>query len=441
MNRLISCLVRCFSFGRKNKKQRRTLQQKLSKRKLHKTNHMIYRTLVFVVMKLLFEKKLGITYKYKVNPRDFTAPFIVVGNHVSRLDYIYSSLALLPHSFNYVAAYNEFFRSHLAFFLRLMQVIPKKNFVSDIYAIREIKRVIRENGNIILFPEGISSVSGANQPCAIASGKLLKHLGLPVLRIGISGGYLTSPRHCLNEHPGRVDVEVDLLFTPEQLSKLSHKEIQTKLDRAIYHNDYEWNKAARVSFNGKGQMTKNLHYVLYWCPKCGVEFTMMDKGNRIFCMNCGNGAELNEYYDLVPLDNSCVIPETPRIWWDMQRELAREEAKAENFMLCERVKLGTLPKYKYIKNQKASEITGEGELTLNHKGLGFIGSRDGMPFSFLIDAKNIPTLGICSEMSQFFTYVNGEFLEFFPSRKSVAKWLLTTEENHRLAGGLWKDID
>ena len=423
-----------------NEQPDQTLQKKLVRRRLHKPNYIIYRILAFVVVKLMFEKKYGVTYSYKVNPRDFKAPFVVVGNHASRLDYIFSSLAVLPHSLNYVAGYNEFFRDHLAFIFRLMQAIPKKNFVNDFYTIREIKRIISKKGNIMIFPEGMSSISGSNQPCAIASGKLLKHLGLPVLRIGISGGYLTSTKYCLDERPGRVDVEVDLLFTPEQLAELSENEIQTKLNQAIHHDDYEWNKTARVKFDGQGQMAKNLHDMLYWCPRCGAEFTMKGEGSTITCTACGNGAQLNDYYDLIPLDEACVIPETPRVWWDKQRDLARELVKDESFTLREQVKLGTLPKSKYLKDQKTSEISGSGELTLDRSGLRFAGQRDGQPFAFSIDACKLPTYGMCTDMSRFYTFVDGEFLEFFPESRSVAKWLLTTEENHRRAGGLWQNF-
>ena len=419
---------------------RPTLAQKLTHRKLHKPNYIVYRILSFAVLKLMLEKKYGVTYTYKVNPREIKAPFIVVGNHASRLDYIFATLAFLPHSLNYVAGYNEFFRSHLAFIFRLAQAIPKKNFVTDIYTIKEIKRVTRENGNVILFPEGMSSISGGNQPCAIASGKLLKHMGLPVLRLGIAGGYLTSPKYCLDERPGRVEVEVDMLFTPEQLAALSEDEVQTELNRAIHHDDYEWNKTARVRFEGNGHMAKNLHNMLYWCPRCGAEYTMRDEGNRIYCASCGNGAELNEYYDLLPFDEACVIPETPRVWWEMQRANARELIKDEAFILREQVKLGTLPPYEYLKNQNTSEITGEGTLTLMRAGLSFEGTRDGRPFSFSVDAKNLPTYGMCTDMSRFYTFVDGEFLEFFPAGDTVAQWLLVTEENHRLTGGLWKDF-
>ncbi|MDR1620722.1 MAG: 1-acyl-sn-glycerol-3-phosphate acyltransferase [Clostridiales bacterium] len=414
------------------------LQQKLLLRRLHRPNYIIYRILTFFVVKLMLERKYNVTYTYKINPREYQAPFVVVGNHASRLDYIFSSLAFLPHTLNFVAGYNEFFRAHLALIFRLMQAIPKKNFVSDIYTIKEIKRVLNDRGNIMLFPEGMSSISGGNQPCAIASGKLLKHIGLPVLRIGIAGGYLTSTKYCLADRPGRVDVEVDILFTPEQLAKLSEKEIQRRLDEALYHDDYEWNKTARVAFQGGGNMAKNLHDMLYWCPKCGAEFTMRGEGDDIVCGACGNGARLNEYYDLIPLDETCVIPDTPRVWWDMQRAIARERVRDENFSLREEVELGTLPPYKYLKKGNTSEITGRGTLTLDHSGLRFEGERESGPFRFFIDAKSLPTYGMCTDMSRFYTFVDGAFLEFFPKSRSVAKWLLTTEENHRHVGGAWR---
>jgi hypothetical protein len=48
------------------------------------------------------------------------------------------------------------------------------------YAVKQITRVIKQAGRIIIMPEGMSSISGANQPCAVGSGQLFKYLGVPV---------------------------------------------------------------------------------------------------------------------------------------------------------------------------------------------------------------------------------------------------------------------
>ena len=171
-------------------KQKQTLQQKLAARKLSPPSALIYRILV-TVMRMLYKKKLGITIEHEVDLKQYQGPYIVVANHASRLDYLYASMAFFPHTLNFVAGYNEFFRSHLAFIFRLLNVIPKRNFVPDTYTIREVTRILNKGGRVVLFPEGMSSISGANQPCAIGSGKFLKHFKIPVLMMKISGGYLT----------------------------------------------------------------------------------------------------------------------------------------------------------------------------------------------------------------------------------------------------------
>ncbi|MDR1800369.1 MAG: 1-acyl-sn-glycerol-3-phosphate acyltransferase [Lachnospiraceae bacterium] len=419
------------------KGNKKTLQEQLLERSINRPNAIIYRLLVFFVIKLGFKKKYNVHFDYRIDPKKLKPPFIVVSNHASRMDYVYTSLAFLPHRLNYVVGNNEFFRSHLTFILRLMQAIPKKNFVNDTYAMRQMLRVIKKKGVLCLFPEGMSSISGANQPSAIGTGKVLKMFDCPIYMTKISGGYLTSTKHCLDERPGRVDVEVDKLFSREDLKKMTGEEIQKALDEAIWHDDYEWNKSARVEYAGKGQMAKNLQDMLYYCPQCKTELTMETKGNLIYCKKCKKGAELNNYYDLVPYGEESVIPETPRAWWNLQRHEAKVIVSDPNFELREHVRLGVIPKYSYLKNNDTSEICGEGELVLNKEGLHFDGTREGKPFKFSIKPKSLPTYGMCTDMSRFYTFATGEFLEFYPSTRSVAKWLLCTEENHRNAGGMW----
>jgi hypothetical protein len=167
---------------------------------------------------------------------------------------------------------------------------------------------------------------------------------------------------------------------------------------------------------------------------------MRGEGNVIACSACGNGATLNEHYDLIPLTEDCVIPETPRVWYDQERAQVRSWVQQEDFELREQVRLGALPKDKYLQNQETSEIVGAGELVLNRDGLHFEGTRAGEPFTFTIKPENLPTYGMCTDVSRFYTFVDGEFLEFYPEHETVAKWFLATEENHRRAGGLWKDF-
>ena len=110
---------------------KKTLQERLYKKTLHKPLFLLYFILVQTIVKILFYKKLGISFHYRLNKKDIPSQYILVCNHASRMDYIYASLAVLPHTLSYVVGYNEFFRSHLRLIFSLVQVIPKKNFVAD----------------------------------------------------------------------------------------------------------------------------------------------------------------------------------------------------------------------------------------------------------------------------------------------------------------------
>ncbi len=418
-------------------KQKRTLQQKLALKHTKKPPAIIY-LLLINIWRLFLNKKLGIKFTFNARPSKDKNPYILISNHASRVDYLYTAPAVLPHRLNYVVGYNEFFRSHLYPIFKLMQVIPKRNFVPDPHTIKEIIRVIRQGGRVCMFPEGMSSISGGGQPCAIGSGKLLKFLGVTVYYTKIAGGYMTNTKHCLDQRPGRVEIVVDKLFTPEQLKTLSADEIQETLNRELAHDDYTWNKQQRVKYNGSGEMAKNLHDLLYLCPKCGGLYTMRAKGDIIRCEACGNGARVNEYYDLVPLDDTSEVPETISHWYELQRERAKAEVSDSGFHFSERVQLGVLPKYKRLKKGATSIVAGDGTLSLSREGLKFEGTKHGEPFSFMLSTDAVPTYGMCTDISRFYTFYRSEFYEFYPERNDTMRWFHLTEELHRICDGKWR---
>ena len=99
-----------------------------------------------------------------------------------------------------------------------------------------------------------------------------------------------------------------------------------------------------------------------------------------------------------------------------------------------------IPKTEYLKNEATSYIVGEGTLTLDKTGLSYTGTKNGEAWSFHIDSKNLPTYGMCTDVSRFYTFVDGEFMEFYPEHNVVEKFFLATEELHRLNGGKWQDF-
>ena len=419
--------------------EKKTVEKQIHGRKITHPNG-LYNALG-LVWKLFVYPKYNVHYSFKTDFRKIDGPFFFISNHASRLDYIFVGAPLLPLRMNFVAGYNEFHRSHLSLVFNLLKVIPKKNFTPDLYTVKEISRVIRSGHGVCIFPEGMSSISGANQPVALGTGKLFKHHKVPVYYSVIRGGYLTSPKYNLRDRSGYVEVEYDQLFTVEDLENMTPEQIEDKINRAIYHDDYAWNKLHKHRYDIGENGAEDLEDLLFWCPKCGRQHTMTTKGNTIFCKECGNGATLLDTYELVPFDDSCVIPETQTAWFNQERELIRQEVQDENFCLEEPVKLGMLPEYELLKNQATSEIVGEGILRLDRTGLTYTGTKNGEPFTFHLNSKTLPTYGMCTDLSRFYTFLDGEFVEFYPEHRVVEKFFLATEELHRLNGGKWKAFD
>ena len=162
------------------KKQKKTLQQKINYRKYHQPNRFIYSFLKRLVIDKILAPKYNIHYEIIDDINKEKGPCFIIFNNQSRIDYVWNVQATYPRRLNFVTGYNEFFRSHLHFILKLANAIPKKNFTIDMPAMRAIDSIIKQNGVVCFSPEGMSSISGHNQPVVSGTGKFIKHYGIPV---------------------------------------------------------------------------------------------------------------------------------------------------------------------------------------------------------------------------------------------------------------------
>ena len=78
-------------------------------------------------------------------------------------------------------------------------------------------------------------------------------------------------------------------------------------------------------------------------------------------------------------------------------------------------------------------------MTLTAEGLSFEGQLEGAPYSFKLPIASLPTFGMCTDISRFYTFVDGKFLEFYPDNGDALRWDHLTEEMHRAQGGKWQN--
>lgn len=377
--------------------------------------------------------------KNESNINKAKGPFIVFSNHSSRCDWEYIGMAIKK-PLNFVASNIEFHRAHMHGIFKICHVIPKKNFVSDFHCIKEIMQITKAGGNVILFPEGKSSISGTNQPITPGTGKLVKKLGIPVYTTQLTGGYMSNTQWNIANRPGKVIITVKQLYTAEQVKNLSAEEIEKAIAESIYTDDFEWNKTARVKFAGNDTVAVKLEEHLFLCPKCKNELSMHGEGNKFKCTACGNGVTINEYYDLIPDSDDCVVPKNMRVWYELQRRYVYRMIRDNpDFNIEEKVKLRTQPTDHYVDKTVTAEICGEGVMKLNRQEFSYIGTKFGEPFEIHCPTTSLISMVMSTDSSYFGGFFNGYYYEFQPEHKVITKWLMAIEECHRLAGGVWQN--
>ena len=420
-------------------KEKLTLQQQLQKRKYKITNRLYYFIYHFVMTDIV-SKKYHPHYEIVDDIKDCKTGCFLIWNHLSRLDHIYAMSITYPRRINIVAGYVEFFRSHLQWAFKKNNVIPKKNFCSDVGAIKAMGKILKLGGVVAFAPEGLASNYGTNQPIVTGTAHLFKHYKVPVYFMELRGQYLMNNKTCLDERYGETYAKLTKMFTPEDLERLTEQEIEDQINLAFKHDEYEWQKRQHIKWDTRGRICHRLEDICYKCPKCGAELEMEGLEDHIVCKKCGNGATMDDYYEFHPYEGS-IIPESPSKWVLWEREQVIKEIRENpEFSFSEKVKIGTIPTDHYLKDLKTSEICGEGVLTIDHAGVHFNGTKDNEPYQFDMSYKVLYTVITEVDSSYFNFFVHGEYHDFFPERHSTGKILVLIEEMHRLHVNTWKNF-
>jgi len=377
--------------------------------------------LIYPVLKLLFHFKVD-----RKNYRPPKGPFIVICNHVSFMDFLLSTVSMFPYRLNAVAAQKFFFYRPLDKLLPMMGCIPKNLFDPDIRAVMGIMSVLKRGDKILLFPEGRCTVAGDYMGIHKAAGKLVKKLGVPVISCRITGSYICMPFWRKGVRLGKVRVKLSNLFSAEDTKTLSVDEINRAIDVYLSGEDVllsgedtclhgkstlfgsEDAPPCKPLYTfGKRRLAEGLENILYYCIKCGKEFTLETKGNTIRCTSCGNTISIDRYAHLSPALGS-IAPETIQSWY-------REQSRYEMRQLHEDMEPLVFKVTVRMPITPGEGVTpcGEGMLSLSPKGWQYEGQLLGEPASIFFPIEMVPALPF-DPNDDFQIYKNGRFYMFTP---------------------------
>ena len=116
-------------------------------------------------------------------------------------------------------------------------------FLPDPKRFAEETTLVKKGAAICFSPEGMSSISGHNQPVVNGLGRFFKKYSIPVYIVRLSGAYLTNTKYCLDERKGLIKAKAELLYSPEYLKSATPEEIEesAKVDGAT-----EWQLFWRI---------------------------------------------------------------------------------------------------------------------------------------------------------------------------------------------------
>ncbi len=321
----------------------------------------------------------------KTGTEGLKPPYVLLCNHNAFMDFKVATRAVFPHRANYVVAIDGFIgREGL---LRNIGCICKRKFTSDVTLIRQLKRVI-ENGNIaVIYPEARYSLCGTTAVLPASLGKLCKLLGVPVVTLICHGHHVNSPFWNLADRGvSPTEAEFSLLYTAEELEKVTADEVNEKIIAAFQYDDFAWQKERGIR-TPYAKRAEGLHKVLYQCPACGTEFRMSAEGTQLRCNACGKTWTMTELGELKADSGETEFSHIPD-WYEWERENVKREVAAGTYSSGElEVHVDSLP------NAKKFIRLGEGTMVHDMNGFTVRGTdADGDPFEML---KPVPSLYSC----------------------------------------------
>ena len=290
----------------------------------------------------------------KVGMKGLKPPFLVLGSHHAFMDFFVTPLALFPYRANYISEL-EGFEAYGEWLYRQVGCLGTRKFVNDLALIKNIQRVIKRNGILVLYPEARYANVGTNSKLPESVGKLAKMLKVPVVVINMRGNYLQSPIWNLTMRKEvKLEATITQVFTREELGKATISEINEKLQEFLTYDEYSWQYETKQAITYE-KRAEGLELVLYQCPVCKYEFKMASEGAELFCRQCGERWYMTEYGRMEHLSKN---KQTKRLndemadtldfahipnWYEWERKQVINEIDKGTYFLNIKVHIESLP--------------------------------------------------------------------------------------------------
>jgi 1-acyl-sn-glycerol-3-phosphate acyltransferase len=337
---------------------------------MKKPNIILNTVLGFLVKIYAYLKGQRVIKKCKIK-----GPAIILSNHTSFYDFIYTSAAMYPRRVSYLAAKKMFYEPVTGFFLRLARAIPKSLMQADPLATLHAFRILKKKGIISVFPEGQISPMGRFLTPSFSIAKFLKKANVDVYIVKHIGAGLVNPPWSKKTFKGRVETIKELIITKEELMTMTGQEVYKIVCDKLYYSQSEYNLDKQYKY--KVNNISNLENVIYQCPSCLHEGLKSIK-NQLVCPLC----DYTLTYDTYGMLNGEGID---NLFIKQALAVKDEIDKDINYQIEEKTKLMS------FRNQKLVEV-GSGVITLKRFEYVYKGTIDQAYKELVFKVSSTPTL-------------------------------------------------
>ncbi len=419
------------------KKVKKDLKARLINRKIKKPNPILMSIGMWVLG--IVNRAYGVEFSYDYEPDSIKdQPTILLSSHASRLEFIYTIYGFKRKDVNVVCGFQNILQKGLYQLMIKFGVISKYLYQPDLICVKNMLKVLRRDGALGLFPEGIQSTSGSTHPINPATAQFIKRSKANIIVCTSKGAYLATNRYSTDRKKGYIGITYSLLFTPEMLDTLNEEQIYKGILEKISYNDFAFNREARHQYVGKKPNAFGIDKILYKCPDCKKEHTLRVENDTVVCEGCGFRVRINEYYDLVCIQGKECPADIDR-WYKWQRKCVAREVASDDFELVLQGSLCTLYFDKLRKPPRNRKTLSVGTARLTNSGLTFSGMLEGERVDFDFRAKSVYSLTFSTEGFLEF-YANNDYFMIVPEEKGrcLIEWTLAAEEIHNLYDERWR---
>ena len=287
------------------------MKEKKKQTKWVRFRHKVVTAIAYVVL----VPYILLKYRIRVDRfrEDKKRNYLILLNHQTPFDQFFVGMAFNQPIY-YLATEDIFSLGWISSVIRwLIAPIPIKKQTTDIQAVMNCLRVVREGGSVAIAPEGNRTYSGRTVYMNPAIGGLARKMKLPILLFRIEGGYGAEPRWSDSVRKGKMHAYVSRVIEPEEYASMTNDELVQVIREGLYVDE----AVADARFTGKHR-AEYLERAIYVCPKCGLaEFH--SNGNDFQCMKCGLSVHYEADKRLTCQGEPFMFPFVAQ-WYDYQED-------------------------------------------------------------------------------------------------------------------------